>query len=471
MSKNDYWQRRMRAVEEEGYKLGYDSYKETEKALLIAERELNTQIEVWINRIADNEGVSYAQARKLLKGAELEEFKWDVNTYIDRGMENAIDGAWMKELENASARAHITRLEAFSMQIRAILEEAYGKYYRSTKNALTAIYETEYYHTAFEVQKGIGVAGTFNSIDKNAIEKVINTPWSVDGKEFSARIWEDRTRMIGTLRQEITRQIATGDSPDEAIKALTKEVKKDIKNARQKAGTLVMTESAAIGNRAQHDCYKELGVEEYIIIETLDSHTCEYCGQMDYKHYPMTQFQIGSTAPPFHPNCRGCTAPYFDDEFQPKKRAARDPETGKTVQVDNMTYSEWKEEYITQPYKAWYDTFEGEVTKELKTYSTSMNSGNQSKHVRGSHNFDPARSELTADPQMLYNSYSGNGEFLHTVTGEWNHKERFTHTGNIGIYKRGRADKGIPTNTGIIHYSKRKGWHIVPARPRKEETR
>ncbi len=339
---NKYWQRRMQAIEEMGYSLGYDSYKETERALLKAERDLNAQIEIWINRIAENNEISYAQARKLLKGAELEEFRWDVNEYIEKGRENAIDGAWIKQLENASARAHITRMEAFSTQIRAILEEAYSQYHTSTKKALTAIYEAEYYHTAFEVQKGFGIASTFNSIDKNAIEKVIQTPWSADGKEFSSRIWDDRARMIGTLRQEITRQIAAGDSPDAAINALTREVSKDVKNARQKAGTLVMTETAAIGNRAQHDCFKELGVEEFEVVETLDSHTCELCGQMDGKHYPMSQFEIGSTAPPFHPNCRGCTAPYFDDEFQPQKRASRDPETGETVQLDNMTYEEWK---------------------------------------------------------------------------------------------------------------------------------
>ena len=68
--------------------------------------------------------------------------------------------------------------------------------------------------------------------------------------------------------------------------------------------------------------------------------------QIKCRIIPMEQFEIGVTAPPFHPNCRGCTAPYFDDEFQPQNRAARDPETGKTVQVDNMTYGEWKNKYM-----------------------------------------------------------------------------------------------------------------------------
>ena len=41
------------------------------------------------------------------------------------------------------------------------------------------------------------------------------------------------------------------------------------------------------------------------------------------------------------------------------------------------------------------------------------------------------------------------------------------HTETIGIYRSKYTGKEVPTNTGIIHYSKRKGWHIVPARPQK----
>lgn len=49
----------------------------------------------------------------------------------------------------------------------------------------------------------------------------------------------------------------------------------------------------------------------------------------------------------------------------------------------------------------------------------------------------------------------------------WNQKERFTHIAEIGIYKSKNTGRETVTNSGIIHYSKKKGWHIVPARPRK----
>lgn len=74
-----------------------------------------------------------------------------------------------------------------------------------------------------------------------------------------------------------------------------------------------------------------------------------------------------------------------------------------------------------------------------------MHSGNQSKHIRGGQNFDPTRGELTVDPQMLYDRYSGKGQFLKTNAGDWNHKERFTHTETIGIYRSKYTGKEVPT--------------------------
>ena len=89
--------------------------------------------------------------------------------------------------------------------------------------------------------------------------------------------------------------------------------------------------------------YEELGVEEFEIIETLDGTTCEVCGELDGKHFPQSEYKIGVTVPPFHPWCRGCTAPYFEDMKGLSTRFARDVKTGKAYEVPNdMTFAEWK---------------------------------------------------------------------------------------------------------------------------------
>lgn len=61
----------------------------------------------------------------------------------------------------------------------------------------------------------------------------------------------------------------------------------------------------------------------------------------------MSEYQEGLTAPPFHPWCRCCTAPYFADMEGLGERFARDTETGKGYKVPgDMTFEQWKKRTI-----------------------------------------------------------------------------------------------------------------------------
>lgn len=76
-----------------------------------------------------------------------------------------------------------------------------------------------------------------------------------------------------------------------------------------------MTEEAFLSSTAQKDAFNELDVEQFEVVATLDSHTSDTCQEMDGKHFPMSQYEINVTAPPFHAWCRSTTCPFFDDEF------------------------------------------------------------------------------------------------------------------------------------------------------------
>jgi len=94
--------------------------------------------------------------------------------------------------------------------------------------------------------------------------------------------------------------------------------------SRAQGRRLMMTEEAYFSSLAQRDCFAELGVEQFEIVATLDSHTSEICQELDGTVRPMSEFEPGVTAPPFHVNCRSTTVPYFDDEFSlGGERAAR----------------------------------------------------------------------------------------------------------------------------------------------------
>lgn len=306
-------------------------------------REIEGKISVWYQRLADNNGVSMAEARKMLSKNELKELKWDVNDYIKYGKENAIDQRWMKELENASAKFHISRLEALKLQTQQSLEVMFGNQLDSIDATMRRIYLDGYYHTAYEIQKGFQIGWDIAGLDQRKIEKVISKPWAVDGKNFSERIWGNKQKLISEIHNELTQDIILGRDPQKAIDAIAKKMN----TSKVNAGRLIMTEEAYFSSAAQKECFSDLDVEEYEIVATLDSHTSEICQNMDGKVFPMKDYEPGVTAPPFHVWCRSCTVPHFRENFgQIGMRAARG-EDGKTYYVPaDMTYPEWKESFV-----------------------------------------------------------------------------------------------------------------------------
>lgn len=342
-----YWQKRFSALENAQNQYGQNTFHQIEPAFDKAERQIQAQIEAWYARYASNNGITLAEARKQLSAAELKELQWDVQEYIKYGQENAMNQQWMKELENASARFHISRLEALKLRTQQSLEVAFGNELDSLDGMVKRLYQSGYYHTCFEVQKGFNIGWEIGQIDERKLQKVISKPWAADGKTFSDRVWQSKTTMVNELHQQMTRTIIQGKAPDEAIKSMTKYLQNKTKNAKYNAGRLVMTEQAFISSAAQKDAFNDLDVEEFEIVATLDSHTSDICREMDGKHFPMKDFQPGVTAPPFHVWCRSTTVPYFDDEWgRSGERAARG-EDGKTYYVPaDMTYPEWEKAIV-----------------------------------------------------------------------------------------------------------------------------
>ena len=334
---SEYWQERFRQLEESQHDTSVQTVQEIEQEFRRAEQALDGKINAWYQRFAANNGISMVEARRLLNSDELEEFRWDVQDYIKYGRENGINQQWAKQLENASAKVHISRLEALKVQTQQEIEKLYGNYHDSIDEHITNLYTSEYYHTAYEVQRGIGVGWQMQSFNPEKVNDIIHKPWAVDGRNFSERIWTDKTKLINNMHDSLTRMCITGESPDRAIR----EISQNMKVSRSQAARIVQTESAAFSAKAQETCFSDLGVEEFEVVETLDSHTCPTCGEMDGKHFPMKDYKIGVTVPPFHPNCRGCTCPYFNDEFTTGERVARGADGKKYYVPENTTYEEW----------------------------------------------------------------------------------------------------------------------------------
>ncbi len=343
MPNSSYWKERFKQLEAAQNRKGADTYLEIENQYRQAQKEIEGKINTWYQRFATNNNLSMAEARRMLRDKELAELKWNVKDYIKQGQANAFNGQWIKELENASARFHISRLEALKLQTQQSLELMFGNQLDSIDTAMKRIYLDGYYHTAYELQKGFGIGWDIAGLDQKKIEKVIRKPWAVDGKNFSERIWGNKEKLISEVHREITQDIILGRDPQKAIDNISKKMN----TSKVNAGRLIMTEEAYFSSAAQKDCFQDLGVEQYEIVATLDSHTSDICQNLDGQVFPMKDFEPGVTAPPFHVYCRSTTVPYFEEDFgQVEKRAARG-EDGKTYYVSaDMTYKEWKKSFV-----------------------------------------------------------------------------------------------------------------------------
>lgn len=340
MKNSAYWKIRFEQLEAASNKNAISTFNTIQEQYIAAEREIERQISTWYQRFAKNNQITMAEARKLLTSGELAEFKWDVKEFIKYGEQNALNPMWMKELENASARFHISRLEALRIETQQTIEKLFGGQVDEVDKLLKKNYLHNYYHTVYEIQKGFNIGWDIAAVDDRTLERLISKPWATDGKNFSERIWSNKTSLINEIQTQLTRTFMLGKAPDDAIKAIAKKMK----SSMGQAGRLVMTESAYFSSQSQKDAFNALDVEKFEIVATLDSSTSEICRELDGKVFDMRNFEPGVTAPPFHPWCRTTTVPYFDDNFT--ERAARG-EDGKTYYVDSrLNYKEWEKTFV-----------------------------------------------------------------------------------------------------------------------------
>ena len=331
-----YW--RKRAIElaekqkQEDDDLCLRFHREYERIL----HELDKEISIFYARYAANESVSMADARRLLRDAELEDFRMSLDEF--RG--KALAGGFDKELEEVYLRSRISRLQALQTQVELRMMELFGSQRDVLRDHLQERYTDTYYRTVYAVSQQADVASTFARIDPQTVEKILAVPWV--GSEFSSRIWADKDKLTRELMQTLSRGFVRGDSLDR----MTKEFIQRMGVSESRAATLIHTESAHMAAEATEQGYRETGVQSYRFEAALDLKTCAVCGALDQREFPLAERETGVNYPPLHPRCRCTTVPVT--EFQlGSKRAARNPATGKTEFVEKkLTYEEWRKKYV-----------------------------------------------------------------------------------------------------------------------------
>ena len=196
MQNADYWQRRFEAVEEMTTQTSEMSMPTIERIYATAQRDLENQISGWYQRFATNNNIDLVEARHLLNSRELEEFRWMVDEYINFAKQNTVSQQWTRQLENASTRFRVSRLEALQLQTQHSFERAFGNHIDTVDALMKRQFLDNLYHSIFEVQSGLGVGWDITGIDEARLKALFRRPWTQDGLTFSDRIWRDTDRLV-----------------------------------------------------------------------------------------------------------------------------------------------------------------------------------------------------------------------------------------------------------------------------------
>ena len=245
-----------------------------------------------------------------------------------------------------NCRGRMSRLELLNSQMLGKVKQMATKESVATTDLYDKVFRNTYYRTGYDVSKGLGETLAFGSLDDKTVDKVLESKFY--GKNYSERIWGNSNKLADQLQSIISQAIATGQSSEKTVRL----VRERFNVSQSNAARLVRTETCYFENQAEIEAYKEMGISEYVILATLDSRTSKICREMDGKRFKIKNAVAGETLPPLHPYCRTAIRPYIGIAFEPKTRIMRDPETGKNKTIEQMTYHEWRAQYIPNEPKA-----------------------------------------------------------------------------------------------------------------------
>ena len=183
-------------------------------------------------------------------------------------------------------------------QVRRKLNK-YGAFQQSLFSKVFEVFYQKSYHS-------IGVEGltAFRTLDESAVRQVLESIWTSDGTSWSQRIWKNNALLQQTLEEGLIECVAAGKK--------TSQLKQTLQDrfgvSYTRADTLVRTELAHIQTEAAKQRYKDYGLEQVEVWADPDERTCEVCGKLHRKKYP-----VGAVVPiPAHPRCRCCIVPVVD---------------------------------------------------------------------------------------------------------------------------------------------------------------
>lgn len=340
MSSASYWERRKAQRMFEYMQSAEDTADDIAKLYLRSSGYLSAELDKIFERYKRKHHLTDAEAYRLLNSlhdkTSLEELKEALRA--GDGVKKDI----LAELESPAYQARLERLQQLQNQLDLTMREVYKQEKARNTSHYVDLANEAYYRSIFDIQQQTGLGFSFNLVDPEVIDRVINSKWS--GANYSTRIWHNTQALAQDLKEELLVNLVTGRTDREVAEIIANKYAQGSSNARR----LVRTESCNLANQMEMQSYEECGIEKYRFVATLDLRTSSVCRKLDGKTFPVSEQQPGKNCPPMHPWCRSTTICVIDEmNMAGMTRRARDPVTGKTNTVPaDMTYKQWYDKNV-----------------------------------------------------------------------------------------------------------------------------
>lgn len=249
--------------EEELKKLGEDEEELTEEALIVLLATL---------------GITLSDLEKELRAFYQEYGKDGVVTYADVKK-------WV------SSKNHTKRLFFLNQTVSGLFETAFDDFTVAFSKHLADIVAME--------SKFFGV--------KLDVDAILDTVWGVDEANWLQRLLAHRDKWTTIFNNDLKVSFLKRDKLLDVISQAAKRGE----SIEVILKRLWRTESSAVSSICRQQVYEELGIEKYQFIH-VDGCSCKACSELHGHIFPVSEYQVGITANPLHPNCNDTTMPVID---------------------------------------------------------------------------------------------------------------------------------------------------------------
>lgn len=328
-----YYLKRFIAQENIVHNMSLDNEKVLKKVYEKARNELEKDLAFFIERYSKENNFSSSDLERMLDTKEKAKFRYSIEGYVKEieKLGNTKEARELKkELDIMAGRTRISRKQELISTINYEL----GKAGIKVKNIIGEHLENVAEFVIKDTNKII-TGNTLTKLDVKMVERIVNQKWN--GKDYSARVWSNRKNLV----QKVMKNISTGFIQGHEFKKMSDRLARDMNVGFYEARRLIETETTGALENAKTEIFKELGVEKYQFVATVDDRTSDICLSLDGKIFDMKDRQIGVNCSFMHPFCYDKETEVYTSEGWKLFKDLNRTEKVYTINLENLL-PEWQ---------------------------------------------------------------------------------------------------------------------------------